>query len=407
MFTSRCIGMFSYRGFHSSCHHLRRRPFNYPAARVTVKDENSVDTIAVAPLYPSWTLKEFAKNIITRSELNKHDIEKTLEKERNDRHEIARKNIVEGQVKLGYREMQRLCKLNGLGKANATGQVLEKRLLTFFRRLDPEKVQAMGFWELVNIKDNLDGDGEPTEDDRAEYGEADDRKSGLSADDMNMILGDRRYPSFIADPPDLRELYERMARQEAYDSLTGRFFAAPAPTGRATCRYCHEKIAKGCVRVTEQCFERFYNKGGRGSWTPRKKILHFHAGCFLYREGIKDVDVAKDVTPSDLHGEEAYSLLRDAIMKTNKEWEDDAEWNQFLSAAVFLEYPGDTMYFGFSNEPGEFQVTALNREEGPFSHVLKMRSERNTPKDERTTPEDERTTTPKDYGTTPKDENET
>ena len=37
----------------------------------------------------------------------------------------------------------------------------------------------MGFWELVNIKDYLDGDGEPTEDDRAEYGEAEDRTNGL------------------------------------------------------------------------------------------------------------------------------------------------------------------------------------------------------------------------------------
>jgi hypothetical protein len=182
---------------------------------------------------------------------------------------------------------------------------------------------------------------------------------------------------------------KREERQEAYDSLTGRFFAAPAPTGRATCRYCREKIAKGCVRVTEQCFERFY-AGNRGSWTPRKNKLQFHAGCFLCREGIKDVDGAKDVTPSDLDGEEAYSLLHNAIMKTNQEWEDDAEWNQFLSAAVSLEYPGNTMRFGLSKEPGEFQETTFEREESPF--VLKLSSER---------------TTPKDDGTTPKDENET
>jgi hypothetical protein len=131
--------MFSYRGFHSSCHHLRRRPFNYPAARVTVKDTNSVDTIAVAPLPPGWKYKEFAQNIITRKELTKHDRhhEKILRKEQNDRHEIARKKIVEDKVKLSYREIQRLCKLNDLGKANATRQVLEKRLLSCGSRQGP------------------------------------------------------------------------------------------------------------------------------------------------------------------------------------------------------------------------------------------------------------------------------
>jgi hypothetical protein len=260
----------------------------------------------------------------------------------------------------------------------------------------------MGYWELVNIKWNLDGDEKPAEDDRAEYGEAEDRKDGLSAKD---IRGERRYPWFIADPPDRQELDEikkREERQEAYDSLAGRFFAAPAKTGRSTCKYCRELITKGCVRVTEQRFERFYNKNG--GWTPRKTTLHFHAGCFLCREGIKDVDVAKDVTPSDLQGEEAYYLLRDAIMKTNTEWEDNAEWNRFLSGAVFLQYPGDTMRFGFSEEPGEFQRTTLKQEESPF--ILEMRSERNTPKDDGTTSKDERTT-PKDDGTTPKDENET
>jgi hypothetical protein len=126
---------------------------------------------------------EIARKNIPRNELNKHERhrEMILGNERNDRHEIARKNIVEGQVKLSYREIQRMCKLNGLGKANATRQVLENRLLTFFHRVDPEKVQAMGLWELVNIKWNLDGDRKPAEDDRAEYGEAEDRKNKFSA----------------------------------------------------------------------------------------------------------------------------------------------------------------------------------------------------------------------------------
>ena len=44
-----------------------------------------------------------------------------------------------------------------------------------------------------------------------------------------------------------------------------------------------------------------------------------------------------------------------------------------------MKYPGDTMRFGFSKEPGEFQETTLKQGDSPL--VLEMKSER-TPKNE-------------------------
>ena len=56
--------------------------------------------------------------------------------ERHQGHEAARnrKAIVEGQMKLKYRETQKLCKRNKLG-AEGKKEVLEGRLLNFFAGL--------------------------------------------------------------------------------------------------------------------------------------------------------------------------------------------------------------------------------------------------------------------------------
>eukprot|EP00978_Attheya_sp_CCMP212_P018873 scaffold52146_cov35-Attheya_sp.AAC.1 len=144
----------------------------------------SVNTIGViARSGPLENLRPYAKNTLKRKQLFKTAGMLEMEMEKEERvvieaqHEEARKRIVNGEVLLNYQEIRSFCKHNGLGKAVGTKETLENRLLTYFRRVDPIKLKEMGRWELLTIKDNLDGDKDypSSEEGRKKYGAMEDR----------------------------------------------------------------------------------------------------------------------------------------------------------------------------------------------------------------------------------------
>ena len=122
-----------------------------------------------------WTKGEFTisdgdEEIITAQSMEFRPIDEEV-------HEVARQQILsDAETTLSYRQVQQLVKLNQLGKATGKRDVLEKKLLTFFRRMG--NLTKMTRWEMVNIRYNLAGDVEeaPSEDERSEYGYAEDKK---------------------------------------------------------------------------------------------------------------------------------------------------------------------------------------------------------------------------------------
>lgn len=203
------------------------------------------------------------------------------------------KKILNGEQELNYRQIQQLVKINKLGKATGTKKLLEKRLLTYFQRLD--QVKQMTRWEALNIRYNLDGDeeGGPTEDERAQYGAARDKEYVELYDDKefgNRVVEKDRcqfqrnaLKGFVADL-DYYDAKQGAEKRRALEvrrqrEVMGAFYAAPAKTGRARCQICNQKIAKDTIRVTHHDLAKFYNSSG--GWTPRHSEKHQHATCFV------------------------------------------------------------------------------------------------------------------------------
>lgn len=336
-------------------------------------------------------LKKHVENTLVKRQLAKVEriVEKQQRKEegkKNEKiHDAMRRKILKGTVQLSYREIQRLCKENELG-AKGTHKILQERLFTFFRRVDPENVKQMGYWELINIRDNLDDAGKPDnnpdsppvdEKERRRFGRQRDKENG-NENRVDDLLP-RWKAHFVADLTSLDDtratnMQEGEALRKYELVAMGKFFAVPSPTSRATCRECGDKILKGTVRVSEHVLTKFYSSCK--VWSVRQSEHHRHAICFLNDNneqhcdddettGEEDDDkkmktnFSREATLDDLTQKDTRRL-RDTIMKCNEHWEKDKEWNHMMSGPVMLRFPANGIKFGFDHDqPSTIRSTAI------------------------------------------------
>ena len=267
-------------------------------------------------------------------------------------HHKARAKILKGETTLSYRELQRLCRLNEI-KATGKKEVLERRLFNLFRRLDPNNIRKMGQAAMRSVKDGLDNSPE----------EEEKRNKLLSENDTpwddHAKRSSWRKLDFVADLSLLDKIEQNAKETKEYGLLSGKIYAAPAPTGRATCRKCGEKIEKGSVRISEHDYVRFY-KGNPGSFSFRPSEKHYHASCFLENHGRRDetccdgVSLSQSVTENEL-SESQMECLSESIKDYNRQWESDKEWQTFRLATT-ISYPGTLITFG-SEDPDRLKST--------------------------------------------------
>jgi hypothetical protein len=223
---------------------------------------------------------------------------------------------------------------------------LTKRLLTFFERVDPSTLASTRHFWLLNIRGNLDGDQNEEYGDSEEEWRAHPRFPNCWTDeeiDESIEQDERRLRAQVHFIADLGLVARKAKQAEATAAcitpmLTGKFYASPAPTGRAKCQHCHGKIAKGSVRVSEHHLTRHYSS--RGSWTARQSENHHHAICFLLDIDAIDANSVSFTKEAMLDGigDSELSILRDEIVTKNKYWDNNKEWNHILSGAVSLHY---------------------------------------------------------------------
>lgn len=380
--------------FHASSLVPRRRPDPFvPQIAITKKGDKEATRVVLhegpnenddkgryrassLPWKPNHKLKlkKYAENTLVKRQLApvSRIVEKQQRKEEDKTkekiHDAMRRKILQGTVQLSYRELQRLCRENKLG-AKGTKDILQERLFTFFRRVDPENVKQMGYWELINIRHNLDGEPNPDspvdEKERRILGRQRDKEAHNENRDHP-----RWKAQFVADLTSLD--VTRATKEQEKEALRkyelvamGKFFAAPSPTSRASCRECGEKILKGSVRVSEHVLTKFYSRSK--VWSVRQSEHHRHAICFLGDNEHLDetgedekTKFSREATLDDLT-EKDMRRLRDTIMKCNEEREKDAEWNQMTSGPVMLSFPANGIRFGF-HDPSTVRYTAIVRD---------------------------------------------
>jgi len=317
--------------------------------------------------------KKFAENILKRQHAERASqiVRGLLDRDakRNDQevHQAARLRILSCPKELSYREIQKLVRINALGKAVGSRQLLEKRLLTFFRRMDPHALKKMTRWEALHIRCYLDGDVNeegPSEEKRAEWGILQDKeyvedlpgafiykdvaKKYLESEKRD--LKKRALRSFVADleyhKAKIAKEEETCYKHRRYFEVMGAFYAAPAKTGRARCQICHEKIAKDTIRVSKHVLTKFRNRGIYSrSWYVRNSEIHFHATCFVH--GSNGDTHSLEQMPEEDPG--FLSALEDELVRKNRLYEKDKEYQRMLLGPVVLSYPGNTLVFGREN----------------------------------------------------------
>jgi hypothetical protein len=364
--------------FHASAYPSKRK-FEVPRLTLLRAEDKVNKKATKASLYLDDVrkLKPFAENIITRRDLMEtHRVVDNLRdlrgRSNDDLDETMRRKIVSGEVELSFRETQKLCSANKLG-AKGSKVVLAKRLLTFFERVAPESLASMDSYEILNYRCNLDGDKteeykihmRETHDECLRRHEAEDEANGWPSWAQRQLKYSLSTVSFIADlslrDKRAKQASEQRAAEKLRNLVSGKFYASPSPTGRATCRSCGEKIAQKTVRVTEHDLERFYNRSG--GWTPRQSERQHHAICFLV-DSSEDLDDAKpvifgkDAEVTDMD-DSSLSMLRDAIMEANGRWAKDKDWNQMLRGAVSLRYRADAIMFGH-DDPDNIRTTVTH-----------------------------------------------
>jgi len=387
-------------GFHSSSMLLRRRkdrwrvgPFfvETKGGFTTSDDDEKIITAQSMEFRPIEMMldekpREFTKNILERRHANRVYYSVHLGKEREtlstdeEVHEVARQQILsDAETTLSYRQVQKLVKLNQLGKATGKRDVLEKKLLTFFRRMG--NLTTMTKWEMVNIRYNLAGDVEeaPCEDERSEYGYAEDKKiierwGDETFEQTKIEQKNRLMRYFVADlehhtRKTNASKSKEIQKQRHYDVM-GAFYAAPAKTGRARCQICRQAIPKDSLRVSEHVLSKFYT--GRKRWSPQQTQQHFCASCFVAKESSSES--ISENNPGFLFA------LENAIVKRNEQKEKDKGYQRMLCGAISLTYPANALTFG-RELPEEEIIPAVVTEPGYTMAVASGRTEnKNKPK---------------------------
>ncbi|CAB9527998.1 expressed unknown protein [Seminavis robusta] len=216
-------------------------------------------------------------------------------------------------------------------------------------------------WEVLNVKDNLDGSDKsaPSEENR-ENNERDRRR-----------LQTRALTAFVADlnyrDAAIQAEKEKSDQVTSFYQVQGAFFAAPSSTGRAKCRICDEPIAKETIRVTHHDLYKFYNQGCGGSWDVRQTQKHYHASCFVDSchpsdQKFKD---GTDVTLENVSTDFLVALEKVIVSKKDL-YEKDKDYQKLFRGPTTLSYPSNMLTFGRVNP----QVTASVSYTNPASTEL-------------------------------------
>ena len=263
----RIIRLAACRAYSSTSVSLRRGKFGLPGAvdlgtSLSIDDNDRekkiVATSAEDNVYNDafggkvkW--KKFAEDITMRQHAvrAKRIVEREQHRKQHrstqDLHLAARAKVVSeyqqtGESSLSYREIQRLTKINNLGKATGKRDVLELRLMEFFRRMDPTRVKKMRWTEIINIRFNLDGSKDPPEYDKEVNKKYEIEAQKRSALELGRIVVDLKHYDECC-----RIESQKTHDKSRHEEVSGAFFASPAKTGRSSCRICGEAIAKDTI----------------------------------------------------------------------------------------------------------------------------------------------------------------
>ncbi|OEU10878.1 hypothetical protein FRACYDRAFT_246752 [Fragilariopsis cylindrus CCMP1102] len=349
---------------------LGRKQFHYPHVfNISIDDGKKSTAVSNILSESMWSkrknLRPYAETIMIKRTANRshNNVLRRTRKEEIAVHHIARANILNGTTTLSYRDVQKLVKLNELGKATGKREVLENKVMSFFQCVDPNKPSKLNYREVINIRD-------------PSYVYSDEltkKKDAVALEHEKKELKKMKkyaFNSVVADFDLLKANGEISRAEDGYSSISGAFFAAPASTGKAKCRICGDKISNGSIRVSEHVLTKWYT-GNPGSWSPRQTIHHFHACCFIdtHCDSItsdndsdelptQDPSLSKDLTRSQLE-ENSFirTRLRDTIVTKNKAMEKDQEYNQIRQGQITLSYPGDLITFEFERDPRSIHTT--------------------------------------------------
>lgn len=356
-------------GFDGNRNKYGRKQFNVPGVLNVSTDNGETSTatsiIPLEILAGTTALRPYAEIILEhRMAKRSHGfIQKRKHKESVAIHHKARIEILNGTRTLSYRNIQKLVRLNNLGKATGKKEELETRLLSFYRRVDPKRLFQMNHREVMHITRDIDWD--------------------ISKNDSPITpgfettkkLAKQTFNSVVADLDLLETDEEIIKAQDAMDSVFGAFFASAAPTGRVTCHCCRDKITKGSMRVSEHVLTKWF-KGNTGSWSPRQTIHHYHAYCFMKMHCDSKVNLpSKELTVSQLDQNSAIrTRLRDVIITKNIAMEKNKEYRQIRQGQIRLTYPGSRYTFGFEFDPRSIETT-IERKAGVIHTTSKIPAE--------------------------------
>ena len=253
------------------------------------------------------------------------------------RNEEARKRILRRPHYLVCRDVQELCKANGL-LARGKAEILRERLLGWFRLF--EGLELLSEEEILKrYEDVFSVSRKEGNQPRHKFFERvfrvlhPDKQDFSESDLIRLEIASK-----------LRAVF-RAKNERVF--ILGQFYASPSPSNRARCRHCNEMITKGSVRVSayypfkSSRWNKKSHRWSQSSWSQ----LHFHAECFVNRESPDELKVKFGKTKSfeDLSIED-QRRLRDEIIDTNAwalggkgEWPD--EFRYPTNAIEFRDLP--------------------------------------------------------------------
>lgn len=157
-------------------------------------------------------LRPYAEETVLKREVQKsyYKAEREIERNEADAQEAARKKILAGDIKLDYRELQRLSKANGL-PARGKRDVLERRLFNLFGRLDPANTVKMGRNELFNCREDLDNSPVEEEERTLKIRQGDTRYDEFD------FRGRKHRLNFVADLPLLDRVRDQEIKEKTSD----------------------------------------------------------------------------------------------------------------------------------------------------------------------------------------------